>query len=198
MSYDKVSELKEEIKLEINNLSSNLLLPISNQQIYAQRLERNLKFIKWVNKKFKISTSRRKYTVAQKEVYHCDLGVNVGSEQGEIRPVVVLQNNFGNRSGNTTIVAPITSHENSVQFDNENGKFYIDILQENGKVHKKYLDYYEIPIILNSNSERKIYGFVNVAHIREIDRKRICSSKIATITDECFINIKRAISKNLR
>ena len=140
----------------------------------------------------------RKYTVAQREVYYCDLGINIGSEQGENRPVVILQNDFGNRSGNTTIVAPITSHENSVQYDNDKQKYYIDMIDMNGNPYRKYLDYYEVPIVIEDKSGEKIYGFVNIAHIREIDRKRICSRKTATITRDCFKDIKNAISKNLR
>ena len=37
-----------------------------------------------------------------------DLDPCIGSEQGGIRPVVIIQNNTGNRFSTTTIVAPIT------------------------------------------------------------------------------------------
>ena len=43
------------------------------------------------------------------EIYYADLSPAVGSEQGGIRPVVVLQNNMGNKHAPTTIIAPITS-----------------------------------------------------------------------------------------
>src|SRR3989344_344242 len=33
----------------------------------------------------------------------------IGSEQGKIRPSIVIQNNIGNETSPTTIVAPITS-----------------------------------------------------------------------------------------
>ena len=38
-----------------------------------------------------------------------DLGWGEGSEQGGVRPVVVLQNDVGNRYSNTIIVAPTSS-----------------------------------------------------------------------------------------
>ena len=38
-----------------------------------------------------------------------DLDPCIGSEQGGIRPVVIIQNNTGNRFSTTTIVAPITT-----------------------------------------------------------------------------------------
>lgn len=44
------------------------------------------------------------------EIYYADLSADtVGSEQGGVRPVVVIQNNIGNQYSPTTIVAIITS-----------------------------------------------------------------------------------------
>ena len=43
------------------------------------------------------------------DVFLVDCGKVVGSEQGGIRPAVVLQNDTGNRHSPTTIVALVTS-----------------------------------------------------------------------------------------
>lgn len=43
------------------------------------------------------------------DLYYADLSPVVGSEQGGVRPVVVVQNNMGNRHSPTVIVAAITS-----------------------------------------------------------------------------------------
>lgn len=43
------------------------------------------------------------------EIYYADLRPVTGSEQGGIRPVVILQNDTGNRFSPTTIAAAITS-----------------------------------------------------------------------------------------
>lgn len=43
------------------------------------------------------------------EIYVADLSPYVGSEQGGIRPVIILQNNLGNIFSPTLIVAPLTS-----------------------------------------------------------------------------------------
>lgn len=43
------------------------------------------------------------------QIYYCDMSPVVGSEQGGIRPVVIVQNDVGNRYSPTTIVCPITS-----------------------------------------------------------------------------------------
>ena len=43
------------------------------------------------------------------EIYYADLSPVIGSEQGGVRPVLILQNDTGNKFSSTTIVAPITS-----------------------------------------------------------------------------------------
>lgn len=43
------------------------------------------------------------------DIYYADLSPVVGSEQGGLRPVLVLQNDMGNKYAPTTIVAIITS-----------------------------------------------------------------------------------------
>lgn len=42
------------------------------------------------------------------DVYYADLSPVVGSEQGGVRPVVVIQNDKGNRYSKTIIIAPIS------------------------------------------------------------------------------------------
>ena len=43
------------------------------------------------------------------ELYYADLSPVVGSEQGGIRPVLVVQNDIGNRYSPTVIAAAVTS-----------------------------------------------------------------------------------------
>lgn len=43
------------------------------------------------------------------DIYYADLRPVVGSEQGGVRPVLIIQNNTGNRHSPTVIVAAITS-----------------------------------------------------------------------------------------
>ena len=48
------------------------------------------------------------------EIYYADLSPVVGSEQGGIRPVLIVQNDVGNRYSPTVIAAAITSqHDKS-------------------------------------------------------------------------------------
>ena len=43
------------------------------------------------------------------EIYYADLSPVVGSEQGGVRPVLVVQNDVGNKYSPTVIIAAITS-----------------------------------------------------------------------------------------
>ena len=45
------------------------------------------------------------------EVYLVDFGIGYGSEQGGVRPAVIVQNNIGNKYSPTTIVVPVTSRQ---------------------------------------------------------------------------------------
>ena len=47
--------------------------------------------------------------VRRGEIYYADLSPVVGSEQGGLRPVLIIQNDIGNRYSPTVIVAAITS-----------------------------------------------------------------------------------------
>lgn len=48
-------------------------------------------------------------TVKRGEIYFADLSPVVGSEQGGMRPVLIVQNDTGNRHSPTVIAAAITS-----------------------------------------------------------------------------------------
>lgn len=46
------------------------------------------------------------------DFFYADLSPVVGSEQGGVRPVIVVQNNVGNKYSPTIIIAPVTSQTN--------------------------------------------------------------------------------------
>ena len=43
------------------------------------------------------------------DMYYADLGRGIGSEQGGVRPVLIIQNDVGNKHSPTVIVAAISS-----------------------------------------------------------------------------------------
>ncbi len=53
--------------------------------------------------------------VKRGDIFYADLSPAVGSEQGGIRPVLVVQNDIGNRYSPTIIVAAITTQINKAK-----------------------------------------------------------------------------------
>ncbi|KPU26693.1 PemK family transcriptional regulator [Caloranaerobacter sp. TR13] len=53
--------------------------------------------------------------VKRGDIYYADLSPVIGSEQGGVRPVLVIQNDIGNKYSPTVIVAAITSQINKAK-----------------------------------------------------------------------------------
>lgn len=49
------------------------------------------------------------------DIYYADLSPIVGSEQGGIRPILIVQNNIGNRHSPTVIAAAVTSKKEKTE-----------------------------------------------------------------------------------
>ena len=103
------------------------------------------------------------------EIYYADLSPVVGSEQGGYRPVLVLQNNKGNRFSTTVIVAPISSR-----------------LTKNPLPTHVYLD--------DGLLEKK--SVVLLEQIRTIDKKRIFD-RVGKVTSTVMKDIDEAIKTSL-
>jgi mRNA interferase MazF len=61
------------------------------------------------------------------DVFYADLSPVIGSEQGGVRPVLVIQNDIGNKYSPTVIIAAITSQINKAKLPTHveiNGKQY--------------------------------------------------------------------------
>lgn len=195
---DNNKVLEDRLIHELEKMSKTIFIKVNNDDIYKRKIQRSIDRLAWINLKYKINTSGRAYTVAQREIFYANLGENVGSEQNGRRPVIILQNNTGNRKSNTTIVAPVTTHQKSeLKYDTEKQMYYIERSQD-GMVRRKYLGRYEIPLKLEGEEAGALFGFINVMHMREIDRKRIDSPKAGVATKECFEQVIKAISRNLQ
>lgn len=92
------------------------------------------------------------------EIYYADLRPVVGSEQGGIRPVLVIQNDVGNKYSPTTIVAILTSKK------------------------KPSLPTH---VLLKSSEENGLDcdSTIELEQLRTIDKKRI-KDKVGYISDE--------------
>ena len=54
-------------------------------------------------------------TIKRGDMFYADLSPVVGSEQGGIRPVLIIQNDLGNKYSPTVIAAAITSQTNKTK-----------------------------------------------------------------------------------
>ncbi|MBR6709608.1 MAG: type II toxin-antitoxin system PemK/MazF family toxin, partial [Clostridia bacterium] len=61
------------------------------------------------------------------DIYYADLSPVVGSEQGGVRPVLIVQNDIGNKYSPTVIVAAITSQTGKTRLPT-----HIDVLASAG------------------------------------------------------------------
>ncbi len=79
-------------------------------------LTKTQQYLEWFKNKLylnAIATSAKNRIVYRGQVYRCNLGVGIGSEECKERPCVVLQYNSANRTSPNTLVTPIT-HTTSI------------------------------------------------------------------------------------
>ena len=108
--------------------------------------------------------------VKRGDIFYADLSPVVGSEQGGVRPVLVVQNDVGNKYSPTVIVAAITSQMNKVKLPT-----HVEVSAEFG---------------LPKNS------VVLLEQIRTIDKKRL-REKVG-FTDEFFMKkVDEALLKSV-
>ena len=62
-----------------------------------------------------LSDKYKEKLVLRGDLYYADLSPVIGSEQGGIRPVLIIQNDVGNRHSPTVICAAITSKMNKAK-----------------------------------------------------------------------------------
>jgi mRNA interferase MazF len=181
---------------EIAKLSKFLFHLKKNINLYANVLGGNLEFLEWINKSIDLRTKDIPKVIKQREIFYCELGINIGSEQGLKRPVVILQNDVGNTKADTTIVAPITTYEHK-DIVEKDGKSYIRCKTKDGTERLKLIDFYEIPVEIEDGYTQKVDGYINIVHMREISKKRLSLTPVAKITDDNLNLVNTAIIKNL-
>lgn len=70
------------------------------------------RLIEWLKKMIYLDTtvvSAQKRVVFRGQVFFCELGEGIGSEETKERPCIIIQNNLGNKNSGNIIVAPITN-----------------------------------------------------------------------------------------
>nr|WP_243106007.1 type II toxin-antitoxin system PemK/MazF family toxin [Clostridium fermenticellae] len=107
--------LNEYIKLNTKKIEDNK--KIHNLKKRAYDLKEIYEYAHWANDKIHISDNSSKsiFRIPKRgEIWTCQLGKNIGSEENKIRPVIVVQNDTGNEKGPTTIVVPISNRPKKI------------------------------------------------------------------------------------
>ena len=74
-------------------------------------LTKTQQYLEWFKNKLYLNAfapAAKNRSIYRGQVYRCNLGIGVGSEECKERPCVILQYNSANRTSPNTVVAPIT------------------------------------------------------------------------------------------
>lgn len=193
----KVTQLLSHIESLLYHIKAEVTKPNKIQKIWLERLTLCKNILEWSIRKYNIFFKGTPEVVKKGYIFYCELGFNIGSEQSSKRPVVVLQNDKGNSSSPTTIVAPISTHRGMTVLKEENGRYYIKYLDDKGNECSKKLDYYEIPIEIKPGFKKDVTGYINLAQIRTVSKKRLEKSHVAVINESTETKLKPAILRLL-
>lgn len=103
--------------------------------------------------------------VKRGDIYYADLSPVVGSEQGGMRPVLIIQNNVGNRYSPTVIAAAITSQVNKAKMPT-----HISLgARTFGLTRDSVILTEQIRTLTNADCQGKM-GTLDASHMDEVDR----------------------------
>ena len=106
--------------------------------------------------------------IVKRDIYYADLSPVIGSEQGGVRPVIIVQNDVGNKYSPTVIAAAITSQINKAKLPTHN------------EISAKEYGLYKDSVIL-------------LEQIRTIDKKRL-KEKIGHLDYELMEKVNEALA----
>ena len=107
-------------------------------------------------------------SVRRGEIYYADLSPVVGSEQGGVRPVLIVQNDVGNKYSPTVIAAAITSQKEKAKLPT-----HIEINAQNCGLAKN--------------------SVVLLEQIRTIDKKRL-KERMGMLDEDAMYQVNSALS----
>ena len=107
-------------------------------------------------------------TIRRGDIYYADLSPVVGSEQGGVRPVLIVQNDVGNKYSPTVIAAAITSRT-----DKNKMPTHIDVLADEFGLEKN--------------------SVILLEQIRTLDKKRL-REKMGHLDESVMSLVNSAIS----
>jgi mRNA interferase MazF len=110
--------------------------------------------------------------VKRGDIHYANLDPVVGRETGKTRPVLVIQNDIGNMYSPSTIVAVITEYS-----------------------EKKAS--YPICVAIKKDNGLKKASVVNLSQIRTIDKKRLMTPKLTTLSNVSMRKVDTALKNSM-
>ena len=107
-------------------------------------------------------------TVKRGDIYYADLSPVVGSEQGGLRPVLIIQNDVGNKYSPTVIAAAITSRMGKTKLPT-----HIDIYADKAGLAKD--------------------SIILLEQIRTLDKRRL-KEKMGHLDESAMLRVDNAIA----
>lgn len=116
------------------------------------------------------------------EIYLIDLSLGVGSEQGGVRPAVIVQNEIGNENSPTTIICPLTSKKK-----NMSATHVALTPRDAGVVKDSTVLCEQVRVIDKARIKKKLGEVNNLKKIEDINQKILVSFGIGS-TSTCTRN----------
>ena len=113
--------------------------------------------------------SLKEMNIKRGDIYYADLSPVVGSEQGGLRPVLIIQNNIGNRYSPTVIAAAITS--------------------QTGKA--RLPTHIDLPVDQNCGLSRD--SIVLLEQVRTLDKRRL-RERMGPVEEQVMMKVDTAIA----
>nr|WP_302181767.1 type II toxin-antitoxin system PemK/MazF family toxin [Faecalibacterium prausnitzii] len=111
------------------------------------------------------------------DIYYADMEPHIGSEQGGTRPVVVLQNDVGNRYAPTLIVATVTSRTEKKKYQPTHV-----LIAHNTAFEKPSVVQLEQIFTIDKSRIQRFLGRLTQDEMQEIEKGVVSSLALAEIT----------------
>ena len=117
---------------------------------------------------FRSKAKRKTMNIRRGDIYYADLSPVIGSEQGGLRPVLIVQNDVGNRYSPTVIAAAITSKMGKTKLPT-----HIDVFADKVGLAKD--------------------SIILLEQVRTLDKKRL-KERMGHLDDDLMQEVNNAIS----
>ncbi|OFI05338.1 mRNA interferase MazF [Clostridium acetireducens DSM 10703] len=168
----KIKKTLETYEILINKKLEQIT-SINDLKKQAFSLNHLYNYSTWINTQMKIEDKvpERIHIIPKRgEIWTCELGQNIGSEENKIRPVIIIQNDTGNEKSPTTIIVPISNRSKKIAV-------HIELRETDYK--------------LEDGEKNKITGTVLTEQIKVISKARL-GRHIATLNNNFMklLNLK--------